>query len=413
MDSLWFDIVQWLHTLGLHVDGGTARAVGDAAASATAQLDMPSLLALAAALGWASGFRLYAVVFLVGMMGVLGWMPLPPGLAVLQNPLVLMVSGVLLMVEFFADKVPWLDSAWDAVHAFIRVPAGAALAFGVFGADNATMAVLAGLLGGSLSATALATKMTTRAAVNTSPEPFSNWGLSFFEDGLVVAVVWLATQYPVAFGVALVMMVAVSVLLLVVLFKFLRAVLCKLMAASGSRVPGNYRDVVYTRSDMMFSRYQLQADGVYERAWTQLLALSPTLFFSGTGAFRYWSDSVLRYVSISLLIVGLLMIFYRGLRPRPLVRFTSDMLLISPHFLCKSRTLVLGQVREFSIRGSRDQREWWSTDLYGAERRLDQTQWSSELLSQVERYLVSAKHRIPVPIRIHEPSSPYLNQTSR
>ena len=107
-------------------------------------------------------------------------------------------------------------------------PAGAALAYGVFGADNATMAVVAGLLGGSLSATALATKMTTRAAVNTSPEPFSNWGLSFFEDGLVVAVVWLATQYPVAFGVALVVMVAVSVLLLVVLFKFLRAVVRRL-----------------------------------------------------------------------------------------------------------------------------------------------------------------------------------------
>ncbi len=184
---------------------------------------MPSLLALAAALGWASGFRLYAVVFLVGMMGVLGWMPLPPGLAMLQHPLVLMVSGFMLMVEFFADKVPWVDSAWDAIHAFIRVPAGAALAYGVFGADNATMAVVAGLLGGSLSATALATKMTTRAAVNTSPEPFSNWGLSFFEDGL-----GLATQHPVAFGIALVVMVIVSVLLLVVLFKFLRAVVRRL-----------------------------------------------------------------------------------------------------------------------------------------------------------------------------------------
>ena len=184
MDTLWFNIVQWLHTLGLHVDGGTARAVGEAAATATAKLDMPSLLALAAALGWASGFRLYAVVFLVGMMGVLGWMPLPPGLAVLQNPLVLMVSGAMLLVEFFADKVPWVDSAWDAAHAFIRVPAGAALAYGVFGADNATMAV--------------------------------------------VAVVWLATQYPVAFGVALVVMVVVSVLLLVVLFKFLRAVVRRL-----------------------------------------------------------------------------------------------------------------------------------------------------------------------------------------
>ena len=228
MDALWLHIVQWLHTVGLHVDAGTAREVAGGMAQVAQKLDMPSLLALAAALGWASGFRLYAVVFLVGMMGVLGWMPLPPGLAMLQHPVVLMVSGFMLMVEFFADKVPWLDSAWDAVHAFIRVPAGAALAFGVFGADNATMAVAAGLLGGSLSATALATKMTTRAAVNTSPEPFSNWGLSFFEDGLVVAVVWLATQYPVAFGIALVVMVIVSVLLLVVLFKFLRAVVRRL-----------------------------------------------------------------------------------------------------------------------------------------------------------------------------------------
>ena len=225
MDTLWFNIVQWLHTLGLHVDGGTARAVGDAAANATAQLDMPSLLALAAALGWASGFRLYAVVFIVGGMGALGWLALPPGLQVLQSPLVLLVAGSLMLVEFFADKVPWLDSAWDAVHAFIRVPAGALLAAGVFGADNASMAVAAGLLGGTLSATALATKMTARAAANTSPEPFSNWGLSFLEDGLVVATVWLATQHPLAFGVALVLALAVSALLLVILFKFLRAVL--------------------------------------------------------------------------------------------------------------------------------------------------------------------------------------------
>ena len=152
-------------------------------------------------------------------------MPLPPGLAMLQHPVVLMVSGFMLMVEFFADKVPWLDSAWDALHTVIRVPAGALLAAGVFGADNATMAVAAGLLGGSLSATALATKMTTRAAVNTSPEPFSNWGMSFLEDGLVVAVVWLATQYPLWFGVALVLMLIVSALLLVLLFSFLRAVL--------------------------------------------------------------------------------------------------------------------------------------------------------------------------------------------
>ncbi len=225
MDQLWLAFVQWLHTVGLHVDAGTARSVAEGAARATAQLDMPGLLALAAALGWASGFRLYAVVFLVGGMGAAGWLALPSGLQVLQNPAVLMVSGFMLLVEFFADKVPWLDSAWDALHTVIRVPAGALLAAGVFGADNATMAVAAGLLGGSLSATALATKMTTRAAVNTSPEPFSNWGLSFLEDGLVVAVVWLATQHPLWFGVALVLMLIVSALLLVLLFSFLRAVL--------------------------------------------------------------------------------------------------------------------------------------------------------------------------------------------
>ncbi|WP_287924356.1 DUF4126 domain-containing protein, partial [Diaphorobacter sp.] len=204
MDALWSQIVLWLHRVGLHVDAGTAQAVADGAARATQQLDMPGLLALAAALGWASGVRLYAVVFIVGGMGALGWLALPPALAVLQHPAVLMASGFMLVVEFFADKVPWLDSAWDAVHAFIRVPAGALLAAGVFGASDAGMAVAAGLLGGSLSAAALATKMTARAAANTSPEPFSNWGLSFFEDGLVVGVVWLATQHPLAFGVALV-----------------------------------------------------------------------------------------------------------------------------------------------------------------------------------------------------------------
>lgn len=225
MEPLWLAIVQWLHTVGLHVDAGAARDVAEGAARATAQLDMPGLLALAAALGWASGFRLYAVVFLVGGMGAAGWLALPPGLLVLQHPAVLMVSGFMLLVEFFADKLPWFDSAWDALHTVIRVPAGALLAASVFGADNATMAVVAGLLGGSLSATALATKMTTRAAVNTSPEPFSNWGLSFLEDGLVVAVVWLATQHPLWFGVALVLMLIVSALLLVLLFSFLRAVI--------------------------------------------------------------------------------------------------------------------------------------------------------------------------------------------
>ena len=224
MDTLWLQFVQWLHRAGLHMDAGVAREVAAGAAQVTQRLDMPALLALAAALGWASGFRLYAVVFLVGGMGALGWLALPAGLQVLQHPAVLLVSGLLLSVEFFADKVPFIDSAWDALNVFIRIPGGALLAAGVFGADNATMGVVAGLLGGSLAATSLATKMTARAALNTSPEPFSNGLASLFEDGLVVAVVWLATQHPLWFGAALVVMVVLSVLLLVVLFKFLRAV---------------------------------------------------------------------------------------------------------------------------------------------------------------------------------------------
>ncbi len=232
MDQLWLHIVQWLHGVGLHVDAGVARSVAEGAAHATAAMDMPGLLALAAALGWASGLRLYAVVFLAGLAGASGWVALPPGLAVLQHPAVLMASGFLLLVEFFADKVPWLDSLWDGMHAFIRVPAGAMLAASVFGANDATMAVVAGLLGGSLSATALATKMTARAAANVSPEPFSNWGLSFFEDGIVVAALWLAVQHPVWFAAALAVTLALSVLLLVVLFKFLRAVLRRVFPAS-------------------------------------------------------------------------------------------------------------------------------------------------------------------------------------
>ncbi len=232
MQDIIDHLVQWLHSIGIHPGSAAAAAVGDAAGQvgaavgqAAAGLDMPALVALAAALGWASGFRLYAVVFLVGAMGYAGWFPLPEGLKLLQHPAVLAASGFMLLVEFFADKIPWVDSLWDTVHSVIRIPAGALLAAGVFGADSATMGLVAGLLGGSLAAASFATKATTRAAINTSPEPFSNWLASFFEDGLAVAVVWLATQYPLAFGIALAVMLIVSALLLVLLFRFLRGVL--------------------------------------------------------------------------------------------------------------------------------------------------------------------------------------------
>jgi Domain of unknown function (DUF4126) len=190
----------------------------------TRMMDMPQLLALAAVLGWASGLRLYAVVFMTGLAGVMGWIPLPKGLLLLQHPAMLAGSGFMLFVEFFADKIPGVDSLWDIVHSVIRVPAGAALAAGVFGADSATMGTVAALLGGSLAATSYATKVTTRAAVNTSPEPFSNIAVSLMEDGLVVGAMWLATNHPVAFGIALVITLVLMVILLVTLFRFLKTV---------------------------------------------------------------------------------------------------------------------------------------------------------------------------------------------
>lgn len=188
-------------------------------------VDTPQLLALAAALGWASGFRLYAAVFLTGLAGWMGWVELPPGLQILQHPAVLGASGFMVFVEFFADKIPFVDSMWDAVHTVIRIPAGAALAAGALGAGGDAMAWVAAILGGSLAATSHATKMTTRAAVNTSPEPFSNMAVSLAEDGLVVFMLWLSATHPVAFGIVLVVSVVLAVILLIVLVKFLRTVL--------------------------------------------------------------------------------------------------------------------------------------------------------------------------------------------
>ena len=133
-----------------------------------------NLIALAAALGWASGFRLYMVLFAVGLIGWFDMYPLPDGLALLQHPAVLCASGFMLLVEFFADKVPGGDSLWDAVHTFIRIPAGAALAAGVMTDSGPAMTLVAGILGGTLAAGTHFTKAGSRAVINTSPEPFSN-----------------------------------------------------------------------------------------------------------------------------------------------------------------------------------------------------------------------------------------------
>ena len=188
-------------------------------------LDTTQLLEIAAALGWASGLRLYLVVFLTGIAGYLGWVELPQGLKLLQHPAMLGASGFMLFVEFFADKIPGVDTLWDLIHTLVRIPAGAALAASVFGADQATWAMAAALMGGTLAATSHVAKATTRAAANTSPEPFSNIGLSLLGDAFVPASLWLSWTHPVALAVVLFVALVAAIVAIVVLGKFLRALL--------------------------------------------------------------------------------------------------------------------------------------------------------------------------------------------
>lgn len=162
-------------------------------------------IATAAALAWASGLRLYLTLFLVGLAGYFGWIALPEHLELLSSPLVLWASGFMTCVEFFADKIPWVDSVWDAVNTFIRIPGGALLAASMLGDSGAGAALAAAIIGGSITAGTHLAKAGARAAVNTSPEPFSNFVKSSAEDLIVPAGLWTAFVAPVVFLIALVL----------------------------------------------------------------------------------------------------------------------------------------------------------------------------------------------------------------
>jgi len=187
-------------------------------------VDLASLAALAAGLGWASGLRLYALVFVLGALARFAGVQLPGGLGVLAHPLVLGISGVLLVVEFFADKLPWLDSLWDAVHTFIRIPAGAALAAAVMGEQGGALQIAMGLVGGTLAAGTHFAKAGARAAINTSPEPVSNVLTSFGEDVLFAGGMWMLVHQPLIFLGALAVFVVLAVVLIVVLWRFVRRI---------------------------------------------------------------------------------------------------------------------------------------------------------------------------------------------
>ena len=190
-------------------------------------MDQFTNIALALALAWASGIRLYAVLFLVGLAGHFHWFDwtAPKSFELLSHPLVLGTTGFMLFIEFFSDKIPAVDTIWDAIHTFIRIPAGALLAAGVIGAeDGQAWALTAGLLGGTVTAGTHFLKAGGRAAINTSPEPVSNWIASFTEDAAVLGGLWLAIQHPLIFVILLMLFVLLTIWLLPKLYRFIRAI---------------------------------------------------------------------------------------------------------------------------------------------------------------------------------------------
>lgn len=158
--------------------------------------DLVSAAAIAGGLSWASGIRLYMALFIAGGFGYMDWITLPPALEVLESPWVMAVTGVLLVVEFMADKFPGVDSAWDALQTFIRIPAGAVLSAAAFAEMDPAWVMIAGLLGGTVAAGTHFTKAGSRAMINTSPEPFSNWAASTTEDVAVAGGLFAAFFYP-------------------------------------------------------------------------------------------------------------------------------------------------------------------------------------------------------------------------
>ena len=193
-----------------------------------APLNMPSLMALAAGLGWASGLRLYALIFNLGALARFAGVTLPGDLSVLSNLWVMGISGLLLLTEFFADKIPWLDSVWDSIHTFIRIPAGAMLAGAVMGDQGSAMQIATALLGGTLAAGTHLAKAGTRAAINTSPEPFTNVAASTAEDAMFAGGVWAMLNYPLLFLGGLAVFIVFAIILMVLLWRFVRGIFRRL-----------------------------------------------------------------------------------------------------------------------------------------------------------------------------------------
>jgi len=190
--------------------------------------ELISVIALTAGVGWASGINLYALVLVLGIAGATGNIQLPAELAVVQSPMVIMAAGVMYVIEFIADKVPGVDTGWDTLHTFIRIPAGAMLAAGAVGDVTPALEIAAGLMGGTLAGASHLTKASTRAVINTSPEPVSNWTASISEDLLVLGGLWTMFNHPVLFLCLMVLFIALVIWLLPKLWRLIKKIFRKI-----------------------------------------------------------------------------------------------------------------------------------------------------------------------------------------
>jgi Domain of unknown function (DUF4126) len=179
-------------------------------------------LSLAMGTAWTSGINLYATVAALGIASRAEMIQLPPDLQVLGHPAVIAIACIMYFIEFFADKVPYVDSGWDALHTFIRVPAGAILAARSLGDMNPALELVAVLAGGSIALAAHGTKAATRLAINASPEPFSNWTASVAEDISVFGSIWLMFNHPVIMMILVLVFLALTVWLVPKIFRFVK-----------------------------------------------------------------------------------------------------------------------------------------------------------------------------------------------
>jgi hypothetical protein len=200
-------------------------------------MDIAQTIALTLGVAWASGINLYAAIFMLGFMGTTGNIELPPDLQVLSDPMVMLAAGFMYCVEFFADKVPGVDTGWDGIHTFIRIPAGAILAAGAVGEVGTGAQLAAMIAGGTLATGSHLTKAGSRVMINTSPEPFSNWFASVGEDVAVIAGLWAALNHPVLFLVLLGLFILLMIWLLPRIWRGIRKVFGYLGRLFGAKSP--------------------------------------------------------------------------------------------------------------------------------------------------------------------------------